>query len=250
MSELRHCGCTICSIERGLEEYLGTRAAQQAYTTMFGGFPSLACFPTTSSLLVHLRGIRHLNGSGEASDKIFRTLREGLGETGEISEALLLLAIVPALHTTVSSLARAFPMLDREDVAQQAIVIFIMLANSKDWRRRNTYLAFALTRELRRAVSLWVRKEARRVPEPTNGMEPELAISAADLFERDVQLRHFLARSRQSGALSDDDLNLLVEFKLEGGMEERRNRPATNAVRQRMKRLLSKMRRHARGGHR
>ena len=249
MSGSRHCGCKICSVERSLEEYLGTALAQEGYSKLVAAFPSLACFPTGPSLLAHLRGMRYVNGSGQASDEIFRKLREALSEAGGISEILLLLAVVPVLYATVSSFARACPMLDRDDVAQQAIAILIALVHGEDWRRHETHLAFALTRELRRAVSLWVNDEMRLVPELPNGSEPERSISAADLFERDVQLKHFLARSLRTGALDDDDLNLLIEFKLEGGMEERRNGPVSNAVRQRMKRVLSKMRRHACGRH-
>jgi hypothetical protein len=246
MSGARHCGCTICSVEKSLEEHLGTRPAQEAYATLLAAFPSLAGFPTASSLLDHLRNMRFVHGSGEASDNIFRTLRESLGKDNGISKVLLLLAVVPLLHATVTSLARAWPSLDREDLAQQAVAIFIELLHSQDLRRHETHLAFSLARELRRAVSLWVQDEARLLPQSPNSSTPERSISAADLFEREVQLRHFLARSLRTGALDEDDLHLLIDFKLEAGIEERRNGPASNAVRQRMKRLLSKMRRHAR----
>ena len=250
MSGARHCGCTICSVEKSLEEHLGNRTAQEAYTTLLTAFPALRYFPTAPTLLAHLRNMRHVNGSGEASDNIFRTLREGLSKDGGISEVLLLLAVVPVLHATVTSFARACPALDREDLAQQAIAIFIELAHSEDWRRHETHLAFSLARELRRAVSLWAQDEARFLPQSPNGSTPERSISAADLFERDVQLKHFLARSLRTGALDEDDLHLLIDFKLEGGIEDRRNGPVSNAVRQRMKRLLSKMRRHARARRR
>jgi hypothetical protein len=197
--------------------------------------------------MVFLRSMRNGNGSGAASDNIFRALREGLGKAGGIAETLLLLALVPVLHATVSSSARTYPMLDREELSQQAIALLVVLVNSEDWRRHETHLAFSLARELRRGFSLWVQKEARLFPESPNGSTPERSISAAELFERDVELNHFLTRSLRRGALNEDDLHLLIEFKLEGGIEERRNGPASNAVRQRMKRLLSKMRRHASG---
>jgi len=247
MSASRYCGCAICSAERSLEHQLTTPQGQGAYASLLGDWPALVSFTSASSLIVFLRSMRHGNGSGEASDKIFRALRKGLGKAGGIAETLLLLALVPVLHATVSSFARTYPMLDREELSQQAIALLIVLVNSADWRRHETHLAFSLARELRRGFSLWVQKEARLFPESPNGSTPERSISAAELFERDVELKHFLTRSLRSGALNEDDLHLLIEFKLQGGIEERRNGPASNAVRQRMKRLLSKMRRHASG---
>lgn len=245
MPASRYCGCTICSVERNLEDHLSAPEAQERYAALFTDCPSLICFPTASSLLAHLRGLRYVNGSGEASDKIFRALRERLGKPGEIAETVLLLALVPVLHATVRSFRRACPMLDREDLSQQTVAIFMTLMHGEDWRRHETHLAFALTREIRRSVSLWVQNEVRLLPEFSDRSRPERSISAADLFERNVQLKHFLTRSLHSGALDAHDLHLLIEFKLEGGIEERRNGPVPNAVRQRMKRLLKKMRRHA-----
>ncbi len=247
MSALQRCGCAICSLEKRLEDHLNTRRGHDAYASLLADCPALVSYSNAFSLLVCLRGLRHVNGSGEASDRIFRSLREALGKAGGIPETLLLLALVPVLHATVSSFARAYPMLDREDLSQQAFAIFMALVNSEDWRRHETHLAFSLARELRRGFSLWVQNEFRLLPEPPNRSTPERSISAAELFERDVELKHFLTRSLRTGALNDDDLHLLVELKLEGGIEERRNGPLSNAVRQRMKRLLSKMRRRASG---
>jgi len=152
MSGARHCACTICSVEKSLEEHPSNRSPQEAYTTLLTVFPALRRFPTAPTLLADLRNMRHVNGSGEASDNIFRTLREGLSKDGGISEVLLLLGLVPMLHAPVTSFARACPALDRDDLAQQAIAIFIELAHSEDWRRHETHLAFSLARELRRAV--------------------------------------------------------------------------------------------------
>jgi hypothetical protein len=213
-----------------------------------GTLAVLTPFPTASSLVGHIHGMRYANGSGEISDRIFRALRDALDEPGGIVEILILLALVPALHATVSSTARSHPMLDREDIGQQAIAIIMTLAHRADWRRRETHLAYALARELRRSVFHWAQEEMRSISESHNDSKPERSVSAADLFERDVELKHFLHRSLRSGALDDDDLGLLIDFKLEGGMGDRRNGPVTNAIRQRMKRLLSKMRRHAQTG--
>jgi hypothetical protein len=190
--------------------------------------------------------MRDTNGSGEASDRIFRAFRDALEQPGGIAETLLLLAVVPALHAAVSSFKRACPTLNREDIAQQAIVIVMTHVRGDTWRRRETHLAYSLARELRRDVFLWVKNETLFLPEPDSCSTSERTVSASELFERDVQLKHFLHRSLATGALDNDDLELLIEFKLEGGTGDKGNGPVTNAARQRMKRLMAKMRHHAR----
>jgi hypothetical protein len=70
--------------------------------------------------------------------------------------------------------------------------------------------------------------------------------SAEESFERASLLRHFFARAVRGGTLTPGELNLLVQFKLEGGAE---NGAFSNAERQRLKRLLGKLRRLASGNH-
>jgi len=68
-------------------------------------------------------------------------------------------------------------------------------------------------------------------------------------FERHAQLRHFLHRCVARGDLTDAELDLLIQFKLEGANGEdfeSFNGNTSNAVRQRLKRLLIKLRRLAR----
>jgi hypothetical protein len=47
--------------------------------------------------------------------------------------------------------------------------------------------------------------------------------------------------------LTGDELNLLIQFKLENGAQNGLPKASSNAHRQRLKRLLSKLRRLARG---
>jgi hypothetical protein len=67
--------------------------------------------------------------------------------------------------------------------------------------------------------------------------------------ERAALLRHFLHRCQQRGLLTGEDLQLLVQFKLDAVRDAKSGGPAavySNASRQRMKRLLGKLRRIAR----
>jgi hypothetical protein len=73
--------------------------------------------------------------------------------------------------------------------------------------------------------------------------------AGADSFERHLLLRHFLHRCVTKRLITDSELNLLIQFKLDGGSLETNdgsNGNSTNAVRQKLKRLLGKLRRLAR----
>jgi len=68
-------------------------------------------------------------------------------------------------------------------------------------------------------------------------------------FERHALLRHFLHRCLAKGQLTNGELNLLVQFKLDGNFAEENaenNGTSSNAMRQKLKRLLAKLRRLAR----
>jgi hypothetical protein len=81
MPASRQCVCTICSLERELETNLAAPYARLAYAALRANFPVLAPFPTALSVLAHMRRMRHTNGSGEVSDRIFRALRDGLEDS-------------------------------------------------------------------------------------------------------------------------------------------------------------------------
>jgi DNA-binding CsgD family transcriptional regulator len=72
-----------------------------------------------------------------------------------------------------------------------------------------------------------------------------LSTSEDNFMERHAQLRHFLHRCVTHRLLSDAELNLLIQIKLDGNTGEEiaeSNSITSNAVRQRMKRLLAKLR--------
>lgn len=238
------CRCTLCSVERHLTAQLDSPHSISDYAKLREAFPLLLPFPTASTLLTYISTLRHSNGSGEVSDRIFVLLRESLG-TAEIVKSLLLLAFIPLLHATVSSTERNYPTLSREDISQQCLLTLMKLASGNDWRTRETHLAFALARELRRAVFVWAKEETHSASESEAAAELDLFVTPAELFERHAQLRHFLHRSIGTGLLDPGDLDLLIQFKLEGGLRDEENGTASNATRQRMKRLMGKMRRRA-----
>jgi len=190
--------------------------------------------------------LKHSNGSGELTDRILGALRRTsqIGDDG-MAQSILLVAFIPLLHAIVSSVTCRFPGIPRGDIAQQAFTSAVALLQTKEWLQRKSHLAFGLARELRRAVFVWARREVRFTSSPNLGPGLEGSISSADLFERVVTLKHFLHRSLQVRALDDHDLDILTQFKLEGDFGNGAKATASNALRQKLKRLVLKMRRRA-----
>src|SRR5258708_18808682 len=127
--------------------------------------------------------------------------------------------------------------------------LFACLASARLAERR-TYLALAIARRVRRSTFEWAAREAKsplEAPRSEDPRETNSSESAADSFERAALLRHFFGRAVAAGTLTPGELDLLITFKLEGGAE---NGAFSNAERQRLKRLLGKLRKLASGGHR
>ena len=246
MSESRTCRCAVCILERSLRDELDTQVAQLQFRKLSISVPELCHYATPLALLSQMHSMKHNNGSGERSDRILGALQRAgqMGDDG-MAQSILLVAFVPLLHATVSSVASRFPSIPRGDIAQQAFTSAVVLLQTKEWLERKSHLAFALARELRRAVFVWARREARFTSCPTDRASLEGSISSAELFERDVTLRHFLHRSLEARALDDRDLDILIQFKLEGDFGNGTKATASNAMRQRLKRLVFKMRRRA-----
>jgi hypothetical protein len=130
-------------------------------------------------------------------------------------------------------------------VAQHLVAALLESFGSAEFVGRDSHVAFAVARLLRRNAFAWAERESRsalygfgasesleRTPDG-HGPQP---------IERAALLRHFLDRCRQRGVLAGEDLELLVQFKL----GELPDADCSNASRQRMKRLLAKLRLAAR----
>jgi hypothetical protein len=160
---------------------------------------------------------------------------------------IFLVLFLPVLHATVRQVRHRYPALPRDDVAQQAMGALLAYIASTSCAARETYLAFAIARRIRRATFEWAEREARSpldAPRARDSWETSFLESARESFERLAELRHFFARAVKHGTLTPGELDLLVQFKLEGGAE---NGAFTNAERQRLKRLLARLRNVARG---
>jgi len=244
MNERPSCRCPLCVIERKLRAELADPDHQERLRILFRSAPHLAKFRTVAELLSHLQSL----AGNSSADLLLAELLEARGLfPGTMVDSLFVLLFLPVLHSTLRRVRQRYPTLAREDVAQQALgSLFEYLASGR-LAARDTYLAYAIARKLRRATFEWAARESKsplEAPLSDDPRETNSSKSAEESFERASLLRHFFGRAVETGALTPGELDLLIQFKLEGGAE---NGAFSNAERQRLKRLLAKLRKLAGG---
>jgi hypothetical protein len=246
MNRQSHCRCLLCGMERHLTEQFAGAEGQNTYCQFATFSPVLSAFPAASDLISFLH-TEHSAGNGIPSkDGILSELLRSTTNNGQSSTSreLLLLAFVPMLHRISRQVVTRCPALPPDDVAQQVVTALLESFGSPEFAERSSHLAFAIARFMRRNAFLWAERESRssvyclgevesldRAPH-RDGPQP---------IERPAFLRHFLDRCRKRGILSGEDLKVLLQFKL----DELPSADYSNASRQRMKRLLGKLRRAA-----
>jgi hypothetical protein len=219
------------------------RSSLTAYELLRGSTANgLRRFESPFKLLAYLKAAR----AGPASDELLRDLLAAHSLEPQLVETLLIVAFVPVLHGTIRRIAKQQTQLVRSDVVQQALSVFLEVLRSELMRNRQSHLAFALARAVKRKLFEWAAREGA-VPLATGIPAGPCCESSDDgeIIERNASLRHFLRRCFTHGLLNDSELNLLFQFKLDGNSGEEialSNRITANAVRQRMKRLLKKLR--------
>jgi hypothetical protein len=167
------------------------------------------------------------------------------------TDSLLVLVFVPMLHRTVRRVVMWQPLLVEEDVVQQALGVLLEFLRSDDMRVRQSHFAFAISRAVKRQVFAWAAREGMKQALVNHAGDAFPPLVIEEPFERYAQLRHFLNRCATRGDLSDSELNLLIQFKLEGAgngevLSTSNGNSSSNAARQKLKRLLAKLRRLAR----
>jgi DNA-directed RNA polymerase specialized sigma24 family protein len=238
------CDCALCNIEVRLLSDLSSNDAG-AFRDLFSGSQSLLEHSSVSGLLLHLRSSR----AGASSDELFRELSKFRGSNSKLIESIFILAFLPMLHSTIRRVGRQQPGLAQEDITQQALSFLLQYLRSEELRSRQSHFAFAISRAVKRQVFEWANRESRKAALLSSyDGEAFTALTAEQPFERHALLRHFLNRCVMKGLLSSAELDLLIQFKLNGtGRKEFAdlNGTSSNAVRQRLKRLLAKLRRLA-----
>lgn len=247
MNRKSYCRCLLCAMERQLAGRFSEAQGMEDFCWLANSSLSLSVFPAASDLVAYLHS-EGSNGNGSLSkDSVLRGLLLGAANTRNASTAreLLLLVFVPMLHRLSRQVTSQCPALSPDDVAQHLVASFLESLGSVGWRDRSSHIAFAIARHLRRSAFLWAQRESRGWLQGEIGkdsLQSSAETDGAQPIERSALLCHFLDRCQKRGVLSAEDYELLVQFKL----DDTRGIGQSNASRQRMKRLVGKLRRAAR----
>jgi hypothetical protein len=254
MGNFSNCGCGVCEIEKGIVAELGFDESRKRYGQLVAGRLLLLTYPTPAELVAQLHACRNGRDPDHISDRIFIELLNDqiFASHWELLERLLLLIFIPAVHATVRQVSNRYPFLPREDIAQHALTTLLQSLRSEDWRTRRSHFAFSMARKLRRSTFEWAIREFRQTSQfaaQEIGDAFPSAQTAEQAFERNAVLRNFLSLCQARAYLTPEELNLLVEFKLEATSRNGVTYPSdhgSNIFRQRLKRLMNKLRRLAR----
>jgi hypothetical protein len=246
------CHCLLCQLEIHLNRELCEPNREQEYAEIAGYGSLLSAYPTPFALSTHLRSCRSNGNATHPADAILSEmlhLRQR-NQTDTLLRDVLLLAFIPVLHATSRQLGRRYPLLSSDDTVQHLVASLLETFDAPDLLRRDSHLAFAISRKTRRNIFEWAEHEVR-VPGNAGRDEPvaqsEGVPGIPEPLERMVLLRHFLCRCQREGLLGGTDLDLLVHIKLEGNFGDGNGTSEySNALRQRIKRLLAKLRKAAR----
>lgn len=238
------CLCLLCSTEANLLKALNL-AEEEIVDGLFSRSTCLRNFPSISSLLLYLRKVP----PDAEIDELLGDLCALRKVHSDLIESLLVLVFLPMLHTTIRKVTKVRPTLAAEDVTQQTLSFLLQYLSSEDLEARRSHFAFAISRAVKRKTFEWAyRQSVIENLEATHNSDPPALVVSEESLERHAVLRHFLHKTLARHLLTDNELNLLIEFKLEGngGSDfEASGRGNSNMLRQRLKRLLAKLRRIA-----
>ena len=252
MIERSNYACPLCRLERDLMARFEAHLLP-GYCGPILESSCLAAFPSVFALLAHLRTCGQQPDGHRSADQIFlELLRLPATESCSTADEIFIVAFLPTIHLTMRRVLENYPELSPDDTAHQMLLFLLQFLHSKELRLRESYFAFAIARKLRRSAFDWAKHQCR--VRPSNG-HAELAApmieSSLESFERLAFLRHFLNSCVAKGWLDADELDLLIQFKVDGLSGEDLSSLeglSPNALRQRVKRLLGKLRLLAREG--
>jgi DNA-directed RNA polymerase specialized sigma24 family protein len=246
------CDCIICRLEANLLEELSDKKGLQEFKRWAASSEVLAAFPTALELVAHLHRQQCDEHSSSPDEILVELVAAGPnGVPHPFVERLLLLVFVPTMHRTTRQVSAAFPLLARQDTAQHLFAVFLEFLHSQELRSRKSHLAYAVARKMRRSAFRWAIRESRLDLDESDGplnASPETE-ETAERTHPEALLAEFLDNCQRRGWLSEEERQLLTEFKLErvsGAEIARRSCHSVVAIHHRIQRLLERLRRIAR----
>jgi hypothetical protein len=101
------------------------------------------------------------------------------------------------------------------------LLFFLEFLASPEMTTRRSHFAFAIAREVKRHIFEWAKRESRKAALLDHAdSEASVFIELENPFEQYALLRHFLHRCLTKGLLTDSELDLLIQFKLDGNTGE------------------------------
>lgn len=254
MGKHSHCTCTICDIEKCIGLELALPEAHHIYRQIAAEKPLLAGFPTVFHLVASIHGCRKKEDGATFSDLALAQLLTGptTANHWEYLEKVLLLVFMPTVHAAVRHVSYHYQFLAREDISQVALTTLIQCLRSRSWQAQRSHFGFVVARKLRRSLFRWARREFQSTSQfvaQRIGNSFSFTQTAEESFERHAILRHFLNLCQQRAYLTPDEINLLIDLKLDEAIDAGAagsTRRTSNLFRQRVKRLMTKLRRLAR----
>ena len=255
MGKHSNCTCTICGVEKYIRAELVLPESQARYRQLVTHNSLLADFPTALDLVANFHACKDARDGHSLSDRILASLLSSpvTPHDWDYLEWILILLFTPTAHAVVRHVSCHYQFLARDDLSQLALTTLIQSLRSKTWQSQRSHFGYAVARSLRRRLFQWARGEfqstsqfaAKKIGEQFPAIQ-----TAEESFERNAILRHFLNLCQEKAYLTPDEMNLLIDLKLDETVEAGISGPngrTSNPFRQKVKRLMTKLRRVALG---
>jgi hypothetical protein len=255
MGKYSNCSCTICGVEKYITAELLLSGSQARYRRLVTDDSLLADFPTALDLVARFHACKDATDGHSLSDRILIRLLSSpvTPHDWEYLEWILILLFTPTAHAVVRHVSCRYQFLAREDLSQLVLTTLIQSLRSKTWQSQRSHFGYTVARSLRRRLFQWARGEFQSTPQfaaKKIGEQFPATQTAEESFERNAILRRFLDLCQEKAYLTPDEMNLLIDLKLDEAVEAGISGPngrTSNAFRQRVKRLMTKLRRVALG---
>ena len=247
------CDCLVCRLESRLIAELSDDQSSEEFRFFASSSPILSSFPSAFELIRNLHDYDNPEQAPSSDEVLLDLMRRDIDALYRpLWQRLLLLVFIPTIHRTTSQITSTFPLLTRDDTAQHIFACLLEFLRSDELRSRPSHLAFIVARKIRRSAFRWANREARRSLRDETVFRrtaPVPSDLAEEFSDSSVLLRQFLDGCQRRGWLSAEERQLLTQFKLEGISGEELARPkgrSAVAIRHRIQRVLSRLRRVAR----